>query len=301
MNNSDRNVTLGVIAGIVAVFAVICLISSLNHVNQSDVGFSVSKGFLDPNKGKVSGKLLDPGMHVTGIVDDVWTFPAYRTPRYQDFKVSGSTRDGKQVTIDAQYGFRFIGEKNPALAKEFVLGPGSRKYGGDRPGESDEAWQKFLDKMIDPDARGVARDVIGRVYCADFVPSCRAIDPRRDVPDTDPERVYDDIAEALYFKVKKDLGNPYLVDFRIKVNDINLPGEVQHNIDLVTAEQAKTKAAQQSQQTAIADAAAIRTKAAALKQNKELVAVEVAKACGDKCSLILDGTGSLDATVAAGR
>jgi len=57
--------------------------------------------------------------------------------------------------------------------------------------------------------------------------------------------------------------------------------------------QAKTKAAQQSEQTAAADARAIEARGKALRENRDQVALEIAKQCrgGERCTIIVDAAG----------
>lgn len=288
--------------GAVATLGVIVLFTSCGTVPQSEVGFQVGGGPFDGSRLKVKSDMLQPGRHVLGPLDTVWTFPANRTLRFQDFELEVTTVDGKKAALQGQVAFRFVGEKDPDLARNFAEGLGSRKYGGERPGESDEGWTNLLDQLFLPEIRATLKEQIGRVYCADFEPACRAIDPRENVPEADPERVYEAVSELLQQRVDRKLGAPYLQELRVRVNRIALPAEVQTNIDRVTAEQAKTKSAEQAAITAEAEAEAITIKARALEANPELVAIEVAKACegGERCTIVVDGTGGVRPAVNVG-
>lgn len=312
VEGSGYNSTLrtGRIVGVVLlVFLVFCALiagcTASKAVKQSDIAFGVGGGTpLEASKYKVKTDLLEPGRHFIGVFDGLWTFPSNKTVRFQDFKVDNvTTKDGKKLTIYGQMGMRFVGEADPALAKEFAQGVGARKYGGQRPGENDKGWDNFLNQLVTPEIYATFKAGTGLVYCADFEPACRAIDPRDNIPDADPEAVWDALSASLQARVDKKLGGNYLQNISIRVNTIELPPEVQKNIDQVTAEQAKTKAAQQSEETATAQAAAIRTLGEALKENKAAVPLEVAKVCQgqDRCSIILDGTGEATASVRAGR
>lgn len=292
-----------IILGIVAFFGAIALLTALHTVPQGEVGFvrggkAPIVGF-DPSNKRIKGGLQEPGLRVTGAWDGMETYPAYATLRFQDFNVSITTLDGKKVRIAGQVGFRFIGEKNPELALEFAKGLGSRKYDGDRPGDGGgEGWTAFLDQLVNPEINAAFKDQFGRRYCADFEPSCRSIDPRTDVPKAEPEKVYSAIAPVVQQQVTQKLGGGYLTDFRVRVKRISLPREVQDNIDRVTAEQARTQAAKQSVKTATEEAEAIRVKGRALRQNRDLIGLEIAKECkgGDKCTLVVDGSGKGVAT-----
>lgn len=268
--------------------------SACSTVPQGEVGFVKGGGPLDGSRKKVKGDLVDPGLHITGTWDGMDTYPAYKTLRFQDFDVSITTVDGKKVKVKGQIGFRFVGEKDPSLARDFATGLGARKYDGHTPGDGGgEGWTAFLDQLVNPEITAVFKDQFGRVYCADFEPSCRSIDPRKDVPLANPERVYAGISTALQRRVDAKLGGTYLRDIRVQIKAIDLPGEVQENIDKVTTEQARTQAAKQGVQTAKADADQIRIRGDALKANKGLIGLEIAKECkgGDQCTLIVDGTG----------
>lgn len=288
----------------VAIIGLATLAISCGTVPQSEVGFAVGGGPFDPDRKKVKGDLLDPGRHITGTWDSIWTYPSNRTLRFHDVDVDVTTIDGKKVKLTTQVGFRFVGERDPALAKEFAEGLGARKYGGKRPGDGGgEGWSNFLVQLVEPEIIATSKEAFGRVYCADFEPSCRAIDPRADVPAADPEKVYDEVSGSLQERIDRKLGASFLRDVRLRVKRITLPAEVQTNIDKVTAEQARTKAAEQSVLTATAEAAAIRTKARALRENRDLIALEVAKECngGERCTVIVDASGGgVDASVPAG-
>lgn len=294
---------VGFAAALLFIIAVITLMTSCGTVAQDEVGFAVGGGVIDPDKNKVTSDLIEPGRHIIGIADGMWTFPANRTVRFQDFKLAVTTVDGKTATLEGQMDFRFVGEKDPKLAREFAEGIGSRKYAGKKIGDSDEGLGNFLDQLVTPEINASLKDGFGRVYCADFEPSCRSIDPRENVPVTAPEDVYDSISTSLQERVDTKLGGNYLQNIRIRVAKISLPGEVQSNIDQVTAEQAKTKKAEQSEQTATAEAKAIRTKGKALKENRDLIALEVAKECkGGGCTIIVDAAnGSTGVSVPAGK
>lgn len=280
--------------GLAVLVALVLLAMSCGTVPQADVGFQVGGGALDPAKGKVKSDLLKPGRHILGLVDNVWLFPAYRTLRFQDFDVPVTTVDGKKVEVRGQMAFRFVGEHNPALAKDFAEGLGARKYNGQRPGEGNDGWTAFLDQLVATEISASLKDGFGRVYCADFEPACRSIDPRKDVPVANPERVYDEVSKTLQGRVDAKLGAPYLQAIRIRVQRITLPGEVQKNIDQVTEEQAKTKRAEQAAQTATQEARAITIKGRALRKNRQAIPLEIAKQCqgGDRCTLIVDASGN---------
>ena len=273
-------------------------------VAQDEVGYAVGGGPLDGQRHKVKGDLLEPGRHITGTLDGMWTLPSNNTVRFQDFSVDVTSKDGKKVHLEGQMAFRYVGEKDPALSKKFVTGVGARKYGKDkqRPGESDEGWEAFLDTMVTREINATLKDGIGKVYCADFEPACRSIDPRADVPDSNPEGVYNALNGILSTRIEEKLGGAYLQNIRLGVAKVELPREVQSNIDAVTTEQAKTKSAEQSVKTADAEAQAIVKKSAALKKSPASVAVEVAKACKGSCSIILDTTGKgVSPSVNAGK
>jgi regulator of protease activity HflC (stomatin/prohibitin superfamily) len=279
---------VAILAGAVGLF------SACATVPQSEVGFAVGGGPFDGSRKKVKGDLLEPGRHITGTFDGLWTYPAYRTLRFQDFDVSITTLDGKKVQVQGQVGFRFVGEQDPVKAKEFAIGLGARKYAGDTPGDGGgPGWTAFLDQLVAPEITAVFKDQFGRVYCADFEPSCRSIDPRKDVPESNPETVYQSLSAVLQKRVDQKLGDSYLRAIAVRVNKIALPAEVQANIDRVTTEQARTQAAKQAVQTATQDAEAIRIRGRALRENRGLIGLEIAKECqgGDKCTLIVDGTG----------
>lgn len=303
---------IGITVACVVVLGLIALMSSCGTVSQSDVGFQVGGGLTDPAKNKVKSDLLGPGRHILGIADGVWTFPANRTLRFLDFKQRVTTLDGKGVVLGGQVAFRFVGEKDPKLSREFAEGIGARKYrycddngcATERAGAGEKGWTGMLDQLAMPEVRATLKDAFGRVYCADFEPACRAIDPRAAVPQSQPENVYGKASAALQQRIDAKLGASYLRNVRIRVQDIDLPQEVQANIDAVTAEQAKTKAAQQSEQTAAAEARAINVKGKALKANPQSIAIEVAKECrgGDHCTIIVDGSGrGVTPSVHAGR
>lgn len=271
----------------------IAFATACGTVAQDEVGYAVGGGPLDGQRHKVKGDMLLPGRHITGTLDSMWTLPSNNTVRFQDFAVDVTSKDGKKVHLEGQMGFRFVGEKDPVLSKKFVTGVGARKYGKDkqRPGEGDDGWEAFLDTMVTREINATLKDGVGKVYCADFEPACRSIDPRKDVPESNPEGVYEALNGVLSTRIDKKLGGAFLQDIRIGVATVALPPEVQSNIDAVTAEQAKTKAAEQSVKTADAEAQAIVKKSAALKKSPQAVAVEVAKNCKGSCSIILDTTG----------
>lgn len=281
-----------IVLAIVAVIGSITLLMSCGTVKQDEVGFKVGGGYLDPSRGKVKGDMLPPGRHILGTFDTLWTYPAYRTLRFEDFSVPVTTKDGKRIVLDGQVNFRFVGEKDPDMAKAFALGLGARKYGGQRPGDSGgEGWNNMLDQLMLPEIVASLKEQIGADYCADFEPACRSIDPRQNVPDTDSERVYREVAALLDKRLTEKLGAPYFREVFLRIKRIELQPEVQRAIDRVTAEQAKTKAAQQSEQTASAEAAAIRIKGRAIRANPKLVGVEIVKNCPASCTVIVDGSG----------
>lgn len=292
-NTSDIIGGIAFVAILFLVIGGISVLTALSTVSQSEIGFVVGGGPFDGNRHKVKSNLIKPGMHLTGTWDNMWTFPSDRTLRFQNFDVTITTIDGKKAQLQGQVGFRFVGEQNPALSKKFAIGLGSRKYGGDRPGESDKGWTNFLDQLVTPEINATFKEQFGRVYCADFEPACRSIDPRSNIPQANPERVYTNTSKVLQRRIDYKLGDTYLRQVRVRVNRITLPSEVQTNIDRVTAEQARTKSAQQAAKTAKAEAQAIRIKANALKSNSNLIALEVAKECkgGENCTIVVDATG----------
>lgn len=301
-NASKFGVPATIALCVLAIIGLIAFASACGTVAQDEVGFNRGGGYLDGERFKVKGDLLEPGRHITGTFDTMWTFPSNKTVRFQDFKTTVTTLDGKKVVLAGQMGFRFVGEKDPRLAKEFAVGVGGRKYGGKRPGESDEGWENFLDTMVTREINATLKDGIGKVYCADFEPACRSIDPRKDVPASNPEGVYESLNGVLSRRITAKLGGDYLQSIRLGVASVELPGEVQSNIDAVTSEQAKTKSAEQSVKTADAEAQAIVKKSAALKKSPQAVAVEVAKNCKGSCSIILDTTGKgVQPSVPAGK
>lgn len=286
----------GWIIGIVVLAVVWCLIllfSALATVSQDEVGFAVGGGPFDANKNKVQGELREPGRTLLGTFDGMWVYPNNKSLRFQNFEQTITTKDGKRVVIKGQVGFRFVGEKDPALAKEFAQGIGARRYGKDkqRPGESDEGWTAMLDTLVDPEIRSAFKDEFGKVYCADFEPSCRVIDPRTEVPDSNPEEVYTRVSESVQKFVDAKLGDPYFQDMRVRVKDVDLEKSVQSNINRFSAEQGKTKTAEQAKKTADAEAEIIRTKGKALRSNPQNLAIEVARECKGGCNIILDTTG----------
>jgi regulator of protease activity HflC (stomatin/prohibitin superfamily) len=226
-------------------------------------------------------------------MDKMWRFPSHNTLRFQDFSVPITTVDGKRVTIEGQIQFRFVGESDEKLTLAFARGLGARKYKGKRVGESDEGWVNFLEQMLVPEANSTLKDEFGRVFCADFEPACRAIDPREDIPPAEPEDVYSSVSGTLQERVTEKLGGEYLTDVRLRVNRVTLPTAVQENINSVTEEQAKTKSAEQSIETSRALARSIEIKGRALRKNRGLIALEVAKECkgGEKCTVIVDASG----------
>jgi regulator of protease activity HflC (stomatin/prohibitin superfamily) len=293
---------LGVLLGLI-LFA-----SSCSTVDQDKVGFTVGGGLIDPDKRKVKSDLLDPGMHITGIADGMWTFPSNKTLRFQDFETSVTTLDSRRLTIKGQVGFRFVGEKDPALAKEFAQGIGARKWGGEKPGENDEGWENFLNALVTPAIRSTLKAGFGAVYCADFEPQCRSIDPRETVPTTNPDKVYEQIATGLDKRIAVALGSKaapkaYLQDVSLRISTVDVPDEVRQNIDAVTTEQARTKAAVQSKETADAKADAINKLGAALRANKDQIPLEIAKECkgGERCTIIVDASGNGVATSVPAR
>ena len=295
LSGRQKTALLGIPAiPLILLTAIVLFASACSTVPQGEVGFQKGGGPFDSSRKKVKGDLVDPGLHITGTWDGMDTYPAYKTLRFQDFDVSITTVDGKKVQVKGQIGFRFVGEKDPALARDFATGLGARKYGGKFPGDGGgNGWTNFLDQLVNPEITAVFKDQFGRVYCADFEPSCRSIDPRSNVPVANPERVYASVSGALQKRVDAKLGGTYLRDMRVQIKAINLPTEVQANIDKVTTEQARTQAAKQGVQTAKADADQIRIRGEALKANKGLIGLEIAKECkgGDQCTLIVDGTG----------
>lgn len=295
----------------VACIGLVALWSSCGTVPQDSVGFQVGGGFADSQKYKVKSDLLEPGRHVLGTWDTVWTFPAYRTIRFQDFQVPVTTLDGKAATIVGQMNFRFVGEKDPAMAREFAEGIGSRKYrncdpqgnceDAERVGEGNNGLTGFLNQLVTPEINSTLKAGFGREFCADFEPSCRVIDPRDNVPPADPEKVYTEMSQTLQDAVDKKLmgkgfdyegEDGYLRDISIRVSDVILPEDVQSNINEVTAEQARTKKAEQSQATATAEAAAINIKGKAIRDNQDVLPLEIAKVCGQRCTIIVDASGN---------
>ena len=301
-----KNFKLGA-AGVFAVVAVLFAITlysvSTDTVPQDSVGVVVGGGPFDPSKKKVKGDAVEqPGRIVHGTYDKVWTFPSAQAIRFQDYEVNVTTKDGKTVTLKGQLGFRFGAKKNAtggwvedsAAVMAFAKGVGARPYGEDkqRPGESNDGWTSFLNIMVLKEINAAAKQSIGNAYCADFEPSCRVIDPRAETPATDPDKVYDPLAASIEQRVTKKLAGTYFADFRVTVQRVNLTSDVEANIQNLASEQAKTKAAEQAEKTAEAEANAIRTKGKALQANKSLVGVEIVKACGDKCTVIVDGSGN---------
>lgn len=255
---------------------------------------------LDPNRGKVKSGLKGPGGTVIGgLADRWWKFPAYKSPRFWDFDQVVTTRDGKKVQLVGQVRLRVVSEKDPKMMLDFVEDIAACKYDGKRPGESEEGWENMLVRQFDPLVRAVLRECFGTYHCADFEPACRAIDPRTDVPDPHPEEVYAEVAKVLQERIVQRWGKPYFQDIQVQMREINLPKEVQTNIDRVTAEQARTKSAEQAARTARAEARAIRIKSRALRANPALVQLEIAKACegGDRCTIVVDGSGRVGAAV----
>lgn len=283
-----------------AIVALVGTCSAAQKVPQGEIGYGVGGGtFLDADRNKVNTGLLEPGTHITGTLDGLWTFPSNKTVRFLDYEAPVTTRDGKKMLLTGQVGFRFVGESDQALTLEFVKGIGSRKYDGNKPGENAEGWEAFLDQLVLPEVNAALREQFGRVYCADFEPSCRVIDPRDDVPLSEPDSVYTQVADSMEAKVEEKLGGHYLQSFVVRVKAIDLQEGVQRNIDAVAEQEAATQAAQQSVKTAEAEAEAIRIKGEALRANRDLVSLEIAKECAKitSCSLIVDPTGEASASV----
>jgi hypothetical protein len=292
----------GITALIVVIAALWVYTVSTDTVPQDSVGVVVGGGPFDPAKKKVKGDSIEqPGRITHGTYDKVWTFPNSQTIRFQDYTTSVTTKDGKTVVLTGQLGFRFGAKQDkngrwiedPAAVMSFAKGIGARQYGQDRrrPGENIEGFKDFLDVMAVPEIKAAVKQSIGNVYCADFEPACRVIDPRSDVPDTNPDKVYGPLAKVIEQRVATKLGGSYLTDFRFTVKQIQLTADVDQNIQRLASEQAKTKAAEQAEKTAKAEAAAIREKGAALRSNKELVGVEIVKECNGNCTVIVDGSG----------
>lgn len=309
-----RSAALAALVLIVALFGMYVYSISNESIQQDAVGVVVGGGPLDGQKNKIKGEIHEPGRIIHGTFDRVRQFPSNRAIRFQNFDVKVTTKDGKNVQLIGQLGFRFVGETNPALTLDFARGVGARQYSvttssGDvtreRPGEdgpSGPAWTAFLDTMATPEIYAAVKVRIGTEYCANFEPSCRVIDPRDSLPETDPDAVYSTLAQDIDKRMAIKLGSVakpkrYLTDFRFTVNQVVLDEQVQQNIAALAAEQAATKSAQQAEKTATARAAAIRTIGNALRKNPSQVGVEIVKACGSKCTVIVDGTGK-GATVA---
>ena len=288
---------------------------STNSVQQDAVGVVVGRGPLDGSKNRIKGTVHGPGRLIHGTFDTLRQFPSNKAIRFQNFDVKVTTEDGKNVRLVGQLGFRFVGETNPELTLDFARGVGARQYSSAgsssaRPGEdgpSGGGWTAFLDTMATPEIYAAVKVRIGTEFCANFEPSCRVIDPRENVPETDPDKVYATLAKDIDDRMAVKLGSVkepkrYLTDFRFTVNQVILDRQVQQNIAQLAAEQAATKSAQQAEKTATARAGAIRTIGNALRKNPSQVGVEIVKACDGKCTVIVDGTGK-GATVAqsAGR
>lgn len=303
--------TVAAIAASSVIAAPIAYLVSTSTVPQDSVGVVVGGGPLDPSKKKVKGNSIEaPGRIWHGALDKVFTYPNAQTVRFQDYEVAVTTKDGKSVVLAGNLGFRFgarqqgtrwVADSDAVMA--FARGVGARQYGENRrrPGEGIDAFADFLNVMVVPEILAATKEQIGRAYCADFEPSCRVIDPRADVPETAPESVYQPLAKAIEQRVTRKLGGAYLTDFRLVVKSVQLTQDVQSNINNLAAEQARTRAAEQSEKTARAEARAIKIKGEALRSNQSLVGVEIVKSCGGQCTVILDGTGKVNGTSVATR
>jgi regulator of protease activity HflC (stomatin/prohibitin superfamily) len=181
-----------------------------------------------------------PAAHVT--LKYTLTSAVLPRPRPAVDTITLPTRDGVQVGVDAAVFFRFVGDSDIPLLKQFDKSFGTRRYptpAGRQvaPWAGDEAFDSMLDALFKPVLENDLRKEIGDFACASLVSSCSLVRseaarvPAPGRPTANIAGIEKRIAASLEQDLETALGERYFFDIRFRVGRVTLPPTVQKAVD----------------------------------------------------------------------
>ncbi len=221
------------------------------------------------------------------------------------------TKDGVNVEVDAQVLFRTgftkpsgeLTDETQALLERFDTQFGNRDYasktgGNHKVWDGNDGWNAFLDTILRPVVENAFREQVGSVNCADLVSSCALVQSSTQTESAtltgsdnreNFERIQTGVQTQIEDGVKSALGDDYLVDFRVQLTKVTLPGKVQDAIDSAQASFAQIAESRAQKIQADYQAEANERLAAAYRGNPILGYIQAIKELKDSTATIIVG------------
>lgn len=310
--NEDTGFILFVLTLFLLGVAIITAFMSVSTgTKQSEIGVVMSSGPLDVKR---PVELIEPGsgMTVIGVLNKVHRYPASTINRWMSFSSASmsneapyfaTTKDGFKVGLKGRMYFRFVGEKNKALAFRFDKEFGNREFNGLHPHEGEKGFSNFLDVMVVPVVKNSVRKKVNEVNCSAIDKSCALISESKDLEVTDVRTLEGDINKDIVSSIRQKLGADYLIDFRVSILETELPENVQKQVNFVSVSRSRIKQKELDIKTAKMEAKAIRIRGEALARSPQLACIEAAKVLEDanaNVNVIIDGSCSKQVSVVQG-
>ena len=205
------------------------------------------------------------------------------------------TKDGVQVRLQATTFFTtaFTGEDDDRLVREFDERFGNRTYGGQHVWDDEAGYREWQDAVFRPLLNNAIRSVILTFDCEDLISSCALVRSSQSSGDIlkltegrdnsrNFERVGEAIAERLRNNIRESLRSgesedTFLTNIRFNLEDVNLPGPLQQQINAAQQANAKIAESRAEERASILDARKNRRLAASYRRSRELKEVRVAE------------------------
>jgi regulator of protease activity HflC (stomatin/prohibitin superfamily) len=243
-----------------------------------------------------------PASHVT--LKYTVTSAAASKPRPAVDSIVLPTEDGVQVGVDAAVFFRFVGESDLGLLRQFDKSFGTRQYATPTnrqlyPWTSDDGFDAMLDAVFRPVLENDLRKEIGGFPCAALVSSCAlvrsgAAETGGGTPSASIAAIEQRIRASLEGDLATALGAPYFLDIRFRVGRVTLPNNVQKAVDEAQAQFTAVNTARAELEQAKYEAKRNRLLGRTYNKSSGLTTIEALKALPPGANVIFStgGTGS---------
>jgi regulator of protease activity HflC (stomatin/prohibitin superfamily) len=219
------------------------------------------------------------------------------------------TRDGVLVGIEGTVFFRFVGERDIALLKQFDQTFGTRKFpvvGTDDeryPWQGEEGFGGMLDATFRPVLDNNLRDEVGAFGCAQLVASCKLVRVSAGSVRADEvggsrdanlniTRIERRISDSLGEDLRVTLGGEFFRDIRVRIARVTLPVNVQGAVNSVHEKYVAINGARAEVKRARYDARRNALRARAYNLSPALARIDAIKAAPKGATIVLsDGGG----------
>jgi regulator of protease activity HflC (stomatin/prohibitin superfamily) len=232
------------------------------------------------------------------------TSDARRGDRREVDVVNVPTRDGVQVGLEGTVFFKFVGEGDIALLRQFDQTLGMRRFpvvGGNStlfPWNGEDGFGAMLDAAFRPILDNDLRSQVGAFACSQLVASCslvrRVVDPSEEKRNANRNiaSVEDRLATSLRADLTETLGGDFFRDIHVRISRVTLPQRVQGAVDDVQAQYVAVNGAKAQVRRAEYDAKRNDVLADTYNRSPSLARIEEIRAAPKGSTIVLSGTGS---------